>query len=93
MIKLLEKLDNALHANVDTLFYNKDIEKVAFITNQIHILTVDLVKINRDNDSNFDESDPDTIIHVRLLAWLNASTMASKEMLECLHDRRWEKKK
>ena len=77
MIKLLEKLDNALHANVDTLFYNKDIEKVTFITNQIHILTVDLVKINRDNDSNFDESDPDTIIHVRLLAWLNSSTMAS----------------
>ena len=68
VIKLLEKLDNALHANVDTLFYNKDIEKVTFITNQIHILTVDLVKINRDNDSNFDESDPDTIIHVRLLA-------------------------
>ena len=63
-----EKLDNAIHANVDTLFYNKDFEKVTFIANQRHILTVDLVKINLDNDSNFDESDPDTIIHVRLLA-------------------------
>ena len=30
---------------------------------------VDLDKINLDNDNNFDEDDPDTIIHVRRLAW------------------------
>ena len=46
--------------------YNEIFEKVTFIANQRHILTVDLVKINLDKDSNFDKSDPDTIIHVRL---------------------------
>ena len=46
--------------------YNKIFEKVTSIANQRHILTVDLVKLNRDKDSNFDKSDPDTIIHVRL---------------------------
>ena len=39
------------------------------IANQRHILAVDPDKINCDNDNNFDEDDPDTIIHVRLLAW------------------------
>ena len=39
------------------------------IANQRHILAVDLDKINLDNDNNFDEHDPDTIIHARLLAW------------------------
>ena len=32
------------------------------------ILNIDLNNINLDN--NFDEDDPDTIIHIRLLAWL-----------------------
>ena len=36
---------------------------------QRHILVVDLDKINLDNDKNFDEDDPDTIIHLRFLAW------------------------
>ena len=67
--KMLEKLDNVLHADDDILFYNKDFDKVTFISCQRYILTVDLDKINLDNDNNFDEDDPDTIIYVRLLAW------------------------
>ena len=35
------------------------------------ILAVYLDEINLDEDNNFDEDDRDTIIHVRLLAWLN----------------------
>ena len=66
---MFEKFYNALHANDDILFYNEDFDKVTFIANQRHILAVDLDKINLDNDNNFDEDDPDTIIHVRLLAW------------------------
>ena len=31
------------------------------------ILNIDLNNINLDN--NFDEDDPDTIIHIRILAW------------------------
>ena len=67
--KMLEKFDNALHAKDDILFYNDHFDQVTFITNQRHILAVDPDKINLDNYSNFDEDDPDTIIHVRLLAW------------------------
>ena len=67
--KILEKLDNSLHANDDILLFNKDFDKVFFITNQRHILILDLDKINLDNDNNFDEDDLDTIIHARLLAW------------------------
>ena len=40
---------------------------------QRHILVVDIDKINLDNDKNFDEDDPDTIIHLRLLAWHSKS--------------------
>ena len=69
--KMLEKFDNALHANNDILFYNEDFDKVTFITNQRHILTVDLDKINLNNDNNSDKDDLDTIIHVRLLACLS----------------------
>ena len=68
---MLEKFDNALHANDDILSYNEDFNNVTFITNQRHILAVVLDKINLDNDNNFDEDDPNTIIHVRHLAWLS----------------------
>ena len=59
---ILQKFDNALHANDDILSYNEDFDKVTF-------LAVVLDKVNLDNDNNFDDDDPDTIIHVRLLAW------------------------
>ena len=58
-----------IHANDDILFYNEDFDKVIFIANQRHILAIDLDKINLHNDNKFDEDDPVTIIHVRLLAW------------------------
>ena len=49
------------------LFYIEDCDKVTFTANQKHIFAVDLDKINFDN--NFDEYDPDVIIHIRFLAW------------------------
>ena len=33
------------------------------------IFAVDFDKIILDDDNNFDEDDPDTIIHLRLFAW------------------------
>ena len=36
--KKLEKLDNALHANDDILFYNEDFDKASFIACQRQIL-------------------------------------------------------
>ena len=65
--KMLEKFDNALRAIDDVLFYNEDFHKAILITNQRHILAVDLDKIDLDNDNNYDKDDPDTIIRLRLL--------------------------
>ena len=47
-------------------FFNEDFNKVTFTANERHILALDL-----DKGNSFDEDDPDTIIHVRLLAWCN----------------------
>ena len=68
-IKMLEKLDNVVHANYDIFFFNGDFDKVTFMANQGNIFAADLDKINLDNDNKFDEDDSDTIIHARLLAW------------------------
>ena len=35
----------------------------------LHIVTVDLDKVNLDNNNNFEEDDSDTNIHVGLLTW------------------------
>ena len=64
-----EKFGSTLHVNDDILFFNEDFDKVTFIANERHIIPVDLDKINLDNDNNIGEDDPNTIIHVRLLAW------------------------
>ena len=61
--------------------YNKIFEKVTSIANQRHILTVDLVKINRDKDSNFDKSD-ENVRNMRKPSIFQYSCMV--EIL-CLH--------
>ena len=65
---MFEKRDNALHANYDILFYNEYFNRVTFISCQRQILAEDLDKIKLDNNNNFYEDDPDTIIHVILFA-------------------------
>ena len=98
--KMLENLDNALHANDDDiLFYNEDFDEVTFIANQRHILAVDLYKIILDNDNNnnsFYEDDPD-IVHVRLLTWCSKckkrkalKKQISEELMPIArHPKRW----
>ena len=65
--KMLEKSDNALFTNDDIPFFDEDFSKVTFFTDEIGILGVDIDKINLDDDNNFDEDDPKTILHVSLL--------------------------
>ena len=43
---MLEKFDNALHANDNMLFYNEELDKVTFIAHQKHIFAIDLKKAN-----------------------------------------------
>ena len=45
--------------------------KSHFLVNQMGVLGVYLEKINFDDDNNSNEDDPESIIHVRLLAWRN----------------------
>ena len=70
--KMLAKFHDALLTKDDILFFDEDLSKVTFFCNEMGILDVGLYKINLDDDDNsFDEDDPETIIHVRLLAWRN----------------------
>ena len=65
--KMLKKLDDALIANDDMSFFDKNFGNVTFLANKMGILCVDLDKIYLD-DVSFDKVDTETIIHIRLLA-------------------------
>ena len=64
--RLLKKLDDALFANYDTLFFVRDSGNITFFSDEIGILSVYFDKINFD-DANFEKDDLETIIHVRLM--------------------------
>ena len=66
LIGLLQvNLYTTLYADENMLCFNEDFGNVVFNCNEMGTLHVDLNCINLDNN-NFDENDPDTIIHVRL---------------------------
>ena len=69
--KMLKKFHYALLANDGTLFFDEDFSKFTLFATEMGILGVDPDKINLDDDHNFYENDPETIIHVRRLAWHN----------------------
>ena len=64
---MIKKLFTVLYADEDILYFDKDFDNVVFNCNQMGILNIDLNCIRFDYN-NFVEDDPDTIIHVRLLA-------------------------
>ena len=65
--KIIKKLFAALYADENILYFNENSGNVVFNCNGMGILNIDLNNINLDN--NFDEDDPDTVIHVTLLTW------------------------
>ena len=65
---MLEKYHYTLLVDDDTLFSNKDHNKVTFVSNESYVFVVDFDEINISERNNFDEDSPDTIIYVRLLA-------------------------
>ena len=65
--KTLEKFHDALLANDDILFFDSDFSKVTFFTNEKGILGADLGKINLNDDNNFENDEPETMVHVKLL--------------------------
>ena len=92
--KLLEKFDHALDTNDSILFYNEDLDKVTYITEQRHILAIDLDKINLDHDNNFDENDLDTVIHwsglVNLKNAKHLKKISKVLMPIAQHPKRWQ---
>ena len=50
------------------LNYYEDSGDALFSCNEMSILSINLNNINLD-DTNYDEDDSETIIHIRLLAW------------------------
>ena len=67
--KMLEKFDNASHGNNDIIVYNEYFDKITFTACQIHVYSADIATIKLDNDHNFYENSPDTIVHVRVSGW------------------------
>ena len=82
--KMIKKLVTALYADTNIPYFNEDSDNAVFSCNEMGILGVNLNNINL-ADSNYDEDDPETIIHIRLLAWhikLEKSKALKKELNE-----------
>ena len=62
--KMIEKLDNILFSNVDVVFGD--------VGNDTGLSSANLNIVNLDDD-NFDDSNPKSINHVRLMAWYGGS--------------------
>ena len=66
--KIIKNVLTALYADENKLNFNENSGDVVFSCNKMGILSIDLNNINL-GDINYDEDDPETIIHIRLLAW------------------------
>ena len=85
----------ALYADDNLLYFNADSGGAIFSCNEMGVLSIDL-NINLD-DTNYDEDDPETIIHTRLLTWhikFEKRKAFKKELNEELmftawHPKRW----
>ena len=66
--KMIKTFLTALYSDNNILFFDEYSGNTTFCYNQMGILNVDLNNINLD-DTNYDEDEPETIIHIRLSAW------------------------
>ena len=74
---MIKRLDYSLFVNSDIILIKENFNNLTIFCGEMDILSVDLDKINID-DTNFDEDDPETIIHVWLMAWCNCHE-------QCIH--------
>ena len=66
--KTVKKLLPTLYVDDNVLYFNEDSVKVLFSCNEMGILNIDLNNINLDV-TYYNEDDPETIVHIRLLSW------------------------
>ena len=67
-IKMIKKLLHALYTDDHINYFNEDSCDVIFYCNEMGIVGIDLNNIDLE-DTNYNEDDPKTIIHITLLAW------------------------
>ena len=72
---MIKKFFTALYADENVLYLNEDSGDAVFSYNEMGINYIDLNNSNLEN--NFDEDDPDTIIHIRL--WLGILNLKNGE--------------
>ena len=94
--KIIKNFLTALYADENKLNFIENSGDVVFSCNKMGILSIDLNNINL-ADMNYDEDDPETIIHIILfikrVKWrINAYSVASWKMVEFLYVRGLEKK-
>ena len=65
----MEKLDDVTLANDDIVFANEDLGSFTSSSDKMSILSIDINGISLDY-VNFDKYYPETIIHIRIMAWL-----------------------
>ena len=93
--QIIKDLFTPLYADENILYFNEDSGNVVFSCNEMGIFNVDLNNTNLDN--NIDEDYPDTVIHIRLLAWhirfekcKAYKKMISEELIPIAwHPKRW----
>ena len=80
--KMIKKLDEVLFSNDATIFVKVGSNHVTFFSDEMGVLGEDLNNINLDH-VNFDQDNPETIIHVRLMACRNRIKQCkiSKELM------------
>ena len=66
--KIIKKCLTALYAYGNIISFNEDSSDAIFFCNRLSILITYLYNINLGN-TNYDKDDPETIIHIRVLAW------------------------
>ena len=95
MRKMLEKLDNVAFSNDDIHLNDIDFNYVIFVSDSMIPNAIDFYNINT-GDDNFDEDDPETIIHVSFMAWCKICEKIKaciKEISEELRPLSWHPKR
>ena len=64
---MIKKHLAALYVDDNIFHFNEDSGNIVFSCNEMGIASIDLNNINLDN-TNYDEDDPETVIHIGVLA-------------------------
>ena len=86
--KMIKRLFTALYADENILFFNEYFGNVIISSNEMGVLNIDLNNINLGN-TNYEEYDSDTIIHIRRLSWHIEFEKRKEKLSEDLMPKAW----